>query len=151
MSDISSIYTDEEVACFHYLDQVGCFSWTLVVKVKACSCFFHPHPPEKTDNTIEYGSYEIQAEALADTPMSDPVTVNLYFHTKDPDKSRLAQEILQAGQVLLVRCTCWCLHAPITLYIDNLEQLSRLPPEHEQVVSALIDKTSPYQYSRRNE
>jgi len=132
--------------CFNYLDQVGCFTWTLMVKVKTCFCAFHPHPHKDGDNTIAHGVYEVQADVIAYMPMGHHRPMSLHFSTKDFDKSRQAQDILQAEQVVVVRCNCWNLDEPITLYISDLEelsqQISRLPPEHEQAVSALINSTN---------
>lgn len=155
MSNISSGFTDEEIAACHYLEQVGCFTWTLVVKVKTCMCVFHPHVPEETENGVECGVYEVQADAMAYMPMDHHLSVKLYFATKELDKSRQAQDLLQAGRVVIIRCNCWDIDDPITLYISDVldelsQQVSRLPPDHEQVVSALIDKTIPYKYSRKD-
>ena len=139
ISDMPDMKAERENACFHYLNEVGCFAWTLVVKVDLCSCFFHPHFPQEIDGAIECGSYEVQAEATTFTGMANLAQVHLYFHTKDPNENKRAQDILQSGRVLLIHCSTWCLEERVTLYIDNLEQMSRLPQEHEQVMAALMD------------
>ena len=127
-------------SCFAYLDQVCCFTWTLMVKVKTCWHSFHPH--QEVDNTIAHGVYEVQADVIAYMPMGYHRPMSLHFSTKDLDKSLQAQDILQAEQVVIVRCNFWNLDEPITLYISDLEELSRLPPEHEQAASALISRAN---------
>ncbi|MFO1348488.1 MAG: hypothetical protein U1F12_07905 [Pseudomonadales bacterium] len=129
-------------SCFAYLDRVGCFTWMLMVKVKKCWCAFHPHPHQVVGNTIAHGVYEVQADVITYMPMGYHRPMNVYFSTKDLDKSRQAQDILQAEQVVIVRCNCWSLDEPITLYISDLGELSRLPPEHEQAASALISRAN---------
>lgn len=128
-------------ACFRYLESERCFGLTLPVKVESCQCYCHGETQPVDGNTTELGGYEVQVDVVAYLPMGQLKYMSLYFYAENRTISQQAQALCQVGAVLLVNCSYWDLHELSTLHIDRLEQLVRLPLEHEQVMSAWIDQT----------
>lgn len=127
-------------ACFDYLESEGCFEWKLVVKVNACHCSYHGKT-RTTGNVTDLGGYEVHVEALVYSPMGNVESVTLFFHTESQALSQQAQALFQSGAVLLVNSRLWDLGTSLILYLENLEQVSPVPPEHTQAVAGLMDKT----------